>query len=302
MVRCRGCGQLLAESDEDFELTGHVLVEMSPTTCARCGSVLEPGVRECPTCALMMQLEAPPLERPRRHNAPMESRPARRPTADVSHAAEYAMAAAMLSPNPLAGAHSPAAPEPLKFHGRTETEGSVTRDDAAGNPTETKPRSAPRVQSPEKGAACIALITSLHTTSNRKLRCEIATALGALGDRQAVVPLERFMTDPDVQVRRAVAAALVQLGHPKGKSLLAIAEKKPAVSREKSRTSSSGAGTDRRTMLTIGGALAVALVAGGFWMWTSSGPVEAPPKKGAKKAVTKAKKKPKPAKRSAEES
>ena len=79
----------------------------------------------------------------------------------------------------------------------------------------------------ETSAACAALLASL-ATADTTLRIEIATALGKLGDKAAVHPLERHMVDHDVRVRRAVASALVQLGHPKGEALLDVAERTPA--------------------------------------------------------------------------
>src|SRR5262249_57330451 len=77
----------------------------------------------------------------------------------------------------------------------------------------------------ETTAACTALLASL-STADTALRCEIAAALGKLGDKAALGPLDRFMADPDIRVRRAVAAALLQLGPPKGETLLAIAQRK----------------------------------------------------------------------------
>jgi len=132
----------------------------------------------------------------------------------------------------------------------------------------------------ETSAACTALLASLNK-ADALLRCEIAVALGQLGDRDAMAPLERHLGDQDIRVRRAVAAALVQLGHPKGESLLAIAERTPAASMlmmarpvPRSRPRMSGGATiDGGTLAKFGGAvLAAALAGGGIWYWTSSTP------------------------------
>jgi hypothetical protein len=199
-----------------------------------------------------------------------------------------ALAAAMMSPSPLAGAPAPAATDDGAFD---EFVASVRHDETmiAAPRGQTRPDPTAPEPSERKGAACIALITSLHTTGDRKLRCEIANALGSLGDKQAVVPLERLMHDADVQVRRAAAEALVRLGHPKGKALLSAAEKKPKAPLALSGGTSKSklAGTDRGSLIKLLGALAaVLLLAGGIWMWMSSGP---PQKKSTKKGGKKAK-------------
>ena len=137
----------------------------------------------------------------------------------------------------------------------------------------------------ETSAACTALLASL-ATADAQLRCGIATALGKLGDKQALVPLERHLSDQDIRVRRAVAAALVQLGHPKGQTLLDIAERKPAAevlqdhraastpySSPKPRRSSGGGGSiDSATLTKVGGViLALAVAGGGIWYFMNSG-------------------------------
>jgi hypothetical protein len=164
-------------------------------------------------------------------------------------------------------------------------------DDAAGEDEE-----AGGSTTVETSAACTALLASL-ATADAQLRCGIATALGKLGDKMALVPLERHLTDQDIRVRRAVAAALVQLGHPKGQTLLDIAERKPAAAVIKEQRSaaapkprpraSSGGGIDGGTLKILGGAvLAIAIAGGGVWYWMSSSPST-----GSKKAKSAAAKK-----------
>jgi hypothetical protein len=142
----------------------------------------------------------------------------------------------------------------------------------------------------ETTAACTALLASL-ATADVVLRCEIASALGKLGDKAALAPLERFMGDQDLRVRRAVASALAQLGHPKGESLLGIAERTPATfvlkaaqpyapSRPRSRA---GNGLDAATLKKLCGAvLGLAVAAGGVFFALNGGP-SAPSKAGRKR-------------------
>jgi hypothetical protein len=151
----------------------------------------------------------------------------------------------------------------------------------------------------ETNAACMALLASL-ATADAQLRCGIATALGKLGDKQALVPLERHLTDQDVRVRRAVAAALVQLGHPKGQTLLDIAERKPAAavikeqralsSPPKPRKSSGGGGLDSDMLKKLGiGVLVLGIAGGGIWYWMNSSPPARGSRKGKAAAAKKAK-------------
>src|SRR5262249_45032909 len=127
----------------------------------------------------------------------------------------------------------------------------------------------------ETTAACTALLASL-AKADVILRCEIATALGKLGDKQAMGPLERHMGDQDVRVRRAVAAALVQLGHPKGQTLLDIAERKPAKEVLATKPApkpriSGGSSIDGRTVkIALGAILAVGLAVGAWQLWPKS--------------------------------
>jgi len=144
--------------------------------------------------------------------------------------------------------------------------------------------------------ACAALLASL-AAADANLRCEIATALGKLGDKAALGPLERHMGDKDIRVRRAVATALVQLGHPKGETLLGIAERMPASSvlmlanpPAKIKKSSGGGGgsIDQPTLIKVGGGLlAAAVIGGGIWMWMNSSPAPRGKGKKAKSAATK---------------
>jgi len=88
------------------------------------------------------------------------------------------------------------------------------------------------------------------------------------------------MVDPEVEVRRAVAAALVQLGHAKGKTLLEIAERTPAAAvlggtrstaAVRPRRSGGGfrLGSGVTAKLTTAFAV-VAMIAGGSWYATSN--------------------------------
>src|SRR5436190_20443077 len=142
------------------------------------------------------------------------------------------------SPQKAAGASK----SPATAKGRSSIEddppGLFDDDEVApatpARPKSTSPAPAPSAAkeepssdaSVETTAACSALLASL-ATADTNLRIEIAAALGKLGDKAALAPLERHLVDKEVRVRRAVAAALVQLGHPKGESLLEIAERKP---------------------------------------------------------------------------
>jgi hypothetical protein len=168
----------------------------------------------------------------------------------------------------------------------------TTRGDKPAAPAavaDARPASTPSIAEPEEddpptatvetSPACAALLASL-AAADANLRCEIATALGKLGDKAALGPLERHMGDRDIRVRRAVAAALVQLGHPKGNTLLGIAERMPASSvlmlakpPAKIRKRSGGGGIDQPGLIKVGGGLLTAAVlGGGIWMWMNSSP------------------------------
>jgi hypothetical protein len=150
----------------------------------------------------------------------------------------------------------------------------------------------------ETSAACAALLASL-ASADATLRVEIATALGKLGDKAAMAPLERHMVDQDIRVRRAVATALVQLGHPKGETLLEIAERRPAKvvltmakgsPSPKPKRSGGGMEIDGDTAKKLGIAVvAIAIAGGGIWYLINGGSSggRSRPKKKAKSAATK---------------
>ena len=50
MVRCRECGKLLTEVDDDFVLSPQIATPAQPK-CAHCRMPLESGVDDCPHCA-----------------------------------------------------------------------------------------------------------------------------------------------------------------------------------------------------------------------------------------------------------
>lgn len=323
MIRCRECGQSTKETEGDFELTGHVLLENQDPKCPRCGSILEPGAVDCAVCTSQMldQLMkgpptavpapgphvAPPRQtsaaepnlrraardefiefnttsesslRPRPTGAttakgataaPPATHPTRNPAAPSNPAPPNQAPAARTSKPPAAPPAKPADPSPP-----TPVAADPEEEDAPAASVETSP-------------ACAALLASL-AGADANLRCEIATALGKLGDKAALAPLERHMGDKDIRVRRAVAAALVQLGHEKGETLLAIAERMPASSvlmlakppAKIRKSSGGGTSIDQQTLIKVGGGLlAAAVVGGGIWMWMNSSPA---PRRGAKKA------------------
>jgi len=181
---------------------------------------------------------------------------------------------------------------------------------APARPKSTRPAPAPAAagsgepstdSAVETTAACTALLASL-ATADTTLRIEIATALGKLGDKTALGPLERHFVDKDVRVRRAVAAALIQLGHPKGQSLLDIAERKPAApppaaampAAPKSKPKSSGGGpsiSGAAIKKLVLGIVAIGAVSGGAWYFmfrdssSNSRPARKPKKAKTKKAA-----------------
>jgi HEAT repeats len=325
MIRCRDCGQSIVETDEDFALNGAQLVESQGPKCALCGAVLEPGSDDCAACtsALLDQLlKGPERSEPvagaqsstsspssgaaklrvrkaspaaARANpdggqstsklreftprAPLPETPKTKPTAGSPQPA-----ARKKGPAPSAAAPAaPAAPSPV-----------ATPAPAAAAPEEEESEST--TTTVETSAACTALLASLGK-ADPALRCEIATALGKLGDQGAVAPLERHLTDQDIRVRRAVAGALVQLGHPKGKALLDIAERTPAKSmlmmaqpipKSKPRYSGGGSSIDPDMLKKVGGALVViGAIGGGIWYWMNMKPTKAKkPKPAVKKVVT----------------
>ncbi len=94
-------------------------------------------------------------------------------------------------------------------------------------------------------------------------------------------PLERHMADQDIRVRRAVATALVQLGHPKGETLLEIADRRPAKvvltmakgsPSPKPKRTGGGMEIDGDTAKKLGIAVvAIAIAGGGIWYFMNGG-------------------------------
>jgi hypothetical protein len=334
MVRCRECGKAIVESqaerdtatDGDFELTGHDLVDTQDPTCPLCGAVLEPGTNDCPSCTsdLLDQLlkgpgssgapiPGPHSESPWPSSAAAELR-VRRAT-HSSAATPAARTSAEASPadhqlrprgTPKASPKAPAARAAKPVQRKSAAGGEKLRVERApapaavpfdSEPTEATEEDLTNATTPvETTAACTALLASL-AKADVALKCEIATALGKLGDKAAMGPLERHLGDSDIRVRRSVAAALVQLGHPKGETLLDIAERKPAhaviaagsaasISRPKPRKSSGGSSIDPGTLKIVGIAvLVIGIIGGGIWWWMSAPSV--PAKKSKKSTATK---------------
>lgn len=283
MIRCRECGESVTEVDGDFVLTGHKLVASQERKCARCGCVLEPGVTDCPSCASAMldellmapssnpEVEVPGPKYGESRMTPLPEPPVR-PTAPVAA-------------KPARNVEAPVKPQPQRTKRKSNPDlAAVAPESKAAREVDDSPDEAGGSSSVETSAACAALLASL-ATADTTLRCEIATALGKLGDKAALGPLERFMVDPDIRVRRAVAAALILLGHPKGATLTSIAERAPAATitasppvkpAKKKSSGGGGASLDPAMLKKVGGGLAAALLlGGGIWWWMSqpSGPV-----------------------------
>src|SRR5262249_3981575 len=299
---------------------GHELVASQDPKCPLCGAVLEHGATDCASCtsALLDQLLRGPetsalVSGP--HSA--SSRPAvasaemriRRtvPTHDgppgVSRLreplrlSEQAPAADMDPIEAEAAAERSRAAAPKSAHSKSRMPRKDKPAPPNALPLAESETTADNLDSAttvvETSSACTALLASL-ASAEPPLRIEIATALGKLGDKQAMGPLERHLSDPDVRVRRSVASALVQLGHPKGSTLLDIAERKPAkevlsaakASRVKPRTGSGVEISAGTLKLVAGAVLAIALVAGGAW-YMFSGPSRPAGSKKSKSAATK---------------
>jgi hypothetical protein len=329
------------DTASDFELSGHDLVASQDPTCPLCGAVLEPGTSDCPSCTsdLLDQLlkgpgaggasaPAPHSASPWPSSAAAELRvhravrpgagtpaPARSSGAPASPAEHQLRPRALPKASPRAPAARTAKPPQRKS---SAPAGERPRADRPSSPApapaavESEPESTEATEEDltnattpvETTAACTALLASL-AKADVALKCEIATALGKLGDKAAMGPLERHLGDHDVRVRRAVAGALVQLGHPKGQTLLDIAERKPAaavmasgsaasISKPKPRRSSGGSSIDPGTLKIVGIAvLVIGIIGGGIWWWmsTPSAPAKKSKKSTATKKVTPAKKK-----------
>jgi hypothetical protein len=269
MIRCRDCRGLLVEMDSEFTLASNVAVSTQPT-CSHCGTAVDTLGDDCPRCAaeLLDDLLKGPAEssaattsiesksgiRQRSDSAHPGSRPANSRVPSNSNQADD-----RLRPESHDGEQRTAVATARRRKRRDIV--AASSDTAQGNAVDT---SAARL-------ALLALLTDADAT----LRAEIAVALGKLGDKAAVAPLERHMADPDVNVRRAVAAALVQLGHPKGEQLIEIAERKPAASvlteaksttAAKPKRSEGGLRLTRGLLTKVGAAIVmIAVAAGGTW-------------------------------------
>jgi hypothetical protein len=318
MVRCRECGQSAKETEGDFELTGNAL-QQAPK-CPRCGSFLEPGVTDCAVCASQMLdqlMSGPPSSEPvpsphvagerpmsimeqRVRQAALAGAAERESTSEFDTVADTSPTRVRSQTSVPAAGRGAAVTEPAmnpapspKGPARTQTPADRSEKPVAPAAAAATPAAKPSLDVPEAedeeatvatvetSPACAALLASL-AKADTTLRCEIATALGKLGDKAALVPLERHMVDKDIRVRRAVATALVQLGHPKGETLLGIAERMPAASVLKlanapvpkaKKSSGGGITIDPQSLIKVGGGLlAAALIGGGIWMWMSSSP------------------------------
>jgi hypothetical protein len=297
MIRCRECGNLLAEAEDEFVLAPQIAAVVQ-RQCARCGMPLEAGIEDCPTCASAMLDDM--LKGPAESAAAPE--PHEEAQADLEELlanSEAAKADEIPQPRRIQLPQKPSGPAKsktsAKSHSSIEDDPPGLFDDAAPTPRSPEPPRPARTKSPaaaeksaptdsaiDTSAACSALLASL-ATGDANLRIEIASALGKLGDKLAVEPLETHLVDPDIRVRRAVAAALVQLGHPKGETLLDIAERKPAAAvlaapkwsagpKPKPKRSGGGMSIDGGTVKNLGIALvAIAVVGGGVWYWMNSG-------------------------------
>lgn len=355
MIRCRECRGLLAEDADEFVLAPQVAA-LVQRTCGRCGTVLETGVDDCPSCASALLDEM--MKGPKQNadsssvsqvDAASRSNEMESAGKPVRPAAEWAPLRELESETDDSAPDAPAEPmtrkspakptaqkgdpqqrrgtSPQKQAGPGKSSGSAKGrssieddppglfdDDEPAPTTPTRPKSNRPTPAPvaakeepssepgaETSAACTALLASL-ATADENLRIEIATALGKLGDKAALGPLERHLVDKDVRVRRAVAAALVQLGHPKGRTLLDIAERKPAAPpppsatpayAPKSKPKSTGGGMsidgDMLKKLVLG-VVAIGIVGGGVWYFFLSGSGGSRPARKPKKKTTAAKK------------
>ncbi|MGQ0635223.1 MAG: HEAT repeat domain-containing protein [Planctomycetaceae bacterium] len=279
MVRCRECNAVISE---DFVLADSVAT--AARKCERCGTLLEPGTSDCPCCAAAMLdqlLNAPP---------PQPVAPAPAPPRFVSGVSKLRE----FTPRPsLPNRSVPAEPR------RASEEESAT-DVLFESETDSSPVASPRPTPapanrvaepardesppapviPDTTDACLALTMSL-SSDDIDLRCQAATALGKLGNKMALTPLERLLGDPDVRARRAAAEALIELGHPKGASLRKMAERQPAGTAPTVPAVPAAAPkpTPARQSTNWGAlavpavaAAALALVGGGVWWWMSSPP------------------------------
>lgn len=301
MIRCRECNGVISE---DFVLSDNVAASVTAVRrCHRCNTPLDPGVTDCPGCASQMldQLLQAPLP-------PVESAAPRRFAGPPATVAE-----SKLRPPPSLQRHAarrgggkprrPAAdrPRPDEEDDEAGTDALYESDTStrASRGSRTVPdvsRAAAQPPEPAEAAAseaCQSLLRALNTTDPGALS-SVVTALGQLGDRSAMAPLERLMGNPEIRVRRAVAEALIQLGHPKGNSLVEIAERRvaatpppPTRSGGYGKPRGAGGGMDWNTLVKPGLALLVAgVIGGGVWWWQSQ-PVRSSKKSTAAKKAGK---------------
>jgi hypothetical protein len=167
-----------------------------------------------------------------------------------------------------------------------------------GGPKTVVPPTAPQLVTPaaltppvparNANETCETLIKSL-SSKNAETRREAAEALGKLGNRQVMSPLEPLLGDTDIRVRRTAAEALIELGHPKGEALRSIADRQPlsapapsprpsaAMSAVRTARASRSSNDDSNTgtILKTGGIIAAAAVlVGGIWHWWGSSSAE----------------------------
>lgn len=277
MIRCRECNGNIGE---DFVLSADVAAGVTTVRrCQRCDAPLDPDADDCRNCASQMLdqfLQAP---------APVEAEAPRRfkgPPAGITES--------RLRPPPRLP------PEVPKRSGKQRRKGAErqqpTGDDEAGTDAlyesdtdagsprsgrtvsdfDRVPSAAAEPEQSAAGDACQSLLLALHTTDIAAL-CSVVMALGKLGDRSAMGPIERLMANPEIRVRRVAAQALILLGHPKGESLLEIAERRVAAApaaqahsvtaKKKSRPPTDWAGL----LKPAGALLTVAILGGGIWWW-----------------------------------
>jgi|GEM_PF-5532707 len=342
MLRCRECGQstvetVVEENTDEFILHGPELLPSQDPKCPLCGTFLEPGTTDCAACTsdLLDQLlngsgekdaSAATSGSPSAKSAAqlhvrravhvgnrdratpgigpstkLREAPSLPRQSDPARTKGKGAAAAKQRNKPVS---QYAAPDDFEAANQKAVNQHAANQQTAADeevPTAEASSEASASATVETSAACTALLASL-ATADAQLRCGIATALGKLGDKAAMVPLERHLSDQDVRVRRAVAGALVQLGHPKGQTLLDIAERKPAAAviqehrsaytPPKPRSSSGGGGgasIDSGTLVKVGGAiLAIAVAAGGIWYFMNPSTPSYGGKKGKSAAAKKA--------------
>lgn len=315
MIRCRECNGVISESNDDFVLAEQVAAVAAPANrCAKCGTALESPGADCPTCAGAMLddlLNATPegagnvpprLQGGMRSGSGFESRlrdyvpppmppveseepgkEARRPSS--SEAPPRGKGKGKRRGAPVRGAKSEADDEAgtdalyesetdVRANRSSTTVPEIERPSDAGARGDDSDSAA--IPEEAASAACKSLLAALATPDADAL-CQVVVALGKLGDKSAQGPLERLMINPEIRVRRAAAEALIALGHPKGKSLLDIAERKVAAlpasaasGYSKAKAKKSSAPIDWGAMMKPALAVVgVAIIGGGVWWWQS---------------------------------